>query len=58
MPSGFNDKISSIRVFGNATVSVFKDHNFQGQKVQIHRNAEDLSRVPGANDKISSLRVF
>jgi hypothetical protein len=58
MPSGFNDRISSIRVFGNASVALFKDHNFGGTRAEIHHDVQDLSRIRGANDKISSLRVF
>src|SRR5256885_2898436 len=58
MPNGFNDKISSIRVFGKASVALFKDHNFQGTRVEVHHDIADFSRVKGGNDKISSLRVF
>jgi beta/gamma crystallin len=58
MPSGFNDRISSVRLFGNANVALFKDHNFQGTRAEIHHDVQDMSRIRGANDKISSLRVF
>lgn len=35
VPSGTNDKISSIRIFGDATVTVYRDPNFGGRHVML-----------------------
>src|SRR2546427_189369 len=47
---------SSIRVFGNAEVTVYRDANFQGQARNFDSDTEDLRRT-GLNDRISSFRV-
>ena len=58
---GWNDGISSIRVFGRMQVAVFEDANFQGQRMIVEGDIDDLTRVGGGrgdwNDRISSLRV-
>src|SRR5207244_3520146 len=56
VPSGMNDRISSVRVFGNADVTMFRDPNFQGQSRNIDANVADL-RGFGFNDRVSSYRV-
>jgi len=56
MPSGMNDRISSIRIFGRAEVTVFKDVRFEGRSSRFDRDISDLRRE-GWNDLISSLRV-
>ena len=56
VPSGTNDEISSIRIFGRARVVVFKDPNFRGQSRQFDSNMADL-RQAGFNDRISSFRI-
>jgi len=56
VPSGTNDEISSIRIFGRARVVVFKDPNFKGQSRQFESNMGDL-RQAGFNDRISSFRI-
>jgi hypothetical protein len=60
----FGDKISSIRVFGDARVSVYDDRNFSGASANTNRDFPDLRdwrvrQKPGHtwNDRISSLRV-
>jgi hypothetical protein len=50
----FNDRISSIRVFGRARVTVFTDENFRGRGRDFSR---DTSNLRGFNDKISSIQV-
>ena len=35
--SYFNDQISSVRVFGNAAVTLFRDPNFRGQSRRRER---------------------
>lgn len=65
MPRGFNDVISSIRVFGGVQVRVYTDGNFNGQNVRINHSVDDLRKIPlpenragGWNDCISSLSVY
>ena len=54
--SGNNDEISSMRVFGDAVVTVYNDRNFRGQSRVIDNNIRDL-RSLSFNDRISSYRV-
>jgi len=54
--SGDNDEISSIRLFGNAVATVFRDPNFRGQSRVIDSSVSDL-RGMGLNDRISSYEV-
>ena len=58
---GWNDGISSIRVFGRMEVAVFEDANFQGQRLILDGDVDDLTQVRAGggnwNDRISSLRV-
>jgi hypothetical protein len=56
VPSNMNDRISSVRVFGNADVTLYRDPNFQGQTRVIDSNIADL-RSTGFNDRMSSYRV-
>jgi hypothetical protein len=56
LPSGTNDRISSIRLFGNASVTVFRDSGFDGRSVRFNEDTPDLRRS-GWNDRISSFRV-
>lgn len=65
MPRGFNDQISSIRIFGNARVRIFNDHNFQGFNVRLDRSVDSLLRIrlpqnpsKSWNDRISSISVY
>lgn len=60
--SGWNDKVSSIRVFGNARVVAFENAQFGGERLVIDRDIPDLnqlrmSRNKTWNDKISALQV-
>jgi hypothetical protein len=56
MPHGMNDKISSVRIFGNASVTVFQDSRFEGRSSRFDYDVPDLKRE-GWNDLISSFRV-
>jgi hypothetical protein len=56
VPRGTNDKISSIRVYGDAEVTVFQDSHFEGRSSRLDRNLGDLRRE-GWNDLISSFRI-
>jgi hypothetical protein len=65
MPLGFNDRISSIRVFGGARLRIFNDDNFSGISGMIDHDVFDLRifRLPEYpektwNDRISSIAVF
>src|SRR5258705_1801452 len=51
--SGDNDEISSIRLFGNAAATVFRDPNFRGQSKGIDFNRSELL-ADGFNDPDSS----
>ena len=53
---GADDEISSIRVFGNAEVTVFRDSNFRGASRRFDSNVDDL-RAAGLNDRVTSYRV-
>lgn len=55
LPSGFNDRISSIRLMGS-TVMIFKDRDYRGKSTRVDRNAPNLGSSWG--DTISSIRVF
>lgn len=56
MPRGMNDKISSIRVLGDADVTVYVDRDMNGRSSRFTSNARDLRRE-GWNDLISSIAV-
>jgi hypothetical protein len=56
MPKGMNDKISSIRVFGNASLTVYQDARFEGRSSRFDYSVPDLKRE-GWNDLISSFKV-
>jgi hypothetical protein len=65
MPRGFNDQISSIRVYNGASARVFNDVNFRGPNMRVTRSIQDLVRVPlqgnpskNWNDRISSIAVY
>lgn len=56
VPRGTNDQISSIRVFGGAEVTVYRDINYQGSSRRFDGDVRDLRRS-GWNDRISSYSV-
>ena len=55
LPQGFNDRISSIRVFGSE-VRIFQDVNFRGRSSEIRSDVPNLRG--NWKDKVSSIRVF
>ena len=55
LPRGFNDKISSVRVFG-AEVRIFQDRDSRGRSTEIRSDVRDLRDT--WRDSISSIRVF
>jgi hypothetical protein len=56
VPTGMNDRISSIRLFGSARVKVYQDGRFQGRSTRFNDDVRNL-REEGWNDLISSLEV-
>jgi hypothetical protein len=56
VPNGVNDRISSVRIFGNAEVTVYRDPSFRGQAKVFNSDVTDLRRL-GFNDRISSYHV-
>ena len=55
LPRGFNDRISSIRVFGSE-VRIFQDRDFRGRSTEIRSDAPNLRG--NWRDSVSSIRVF
>ncbi len=65
MPHGFNDQISSVRVFGGALVQIFENGGFGGRRMRIDHDVDSLMRyrLPGDqakswNDRVSAIAVF
>lgn len=56
MPDGLNDRISSIRMFGDASVTVYRNPNFGGRSTRFSDDVDNL-QLEGWNDTVSSLRV-
>ena len=56
VPSGMNDRVSSIRVFGNAAVTLYRDPNLRGQSKIVDYDVPDM-RGLGFNDRVSSYSV-
>lgn len=64
LPSGFNDNITAIQIFGNATVTIYNDTNFQSYSATTRRSVSDLRNIPlqgyngkNWNNRISSISV-
>lgn len=60
--SNWNDRISSIQVFGNLSVVAYQNAQFNGERIVIGRNIPDLnqlrmSRTSTWNDQISALQI-
>lgn len=56
MPEGLNDRISSIRLFGDASVVVYRDPSFRGRSTRFTDDIDNL-QLENWNDTISSLEV-
>lgn len=54
VPNGYNDKISSVRIYGRARVTLYQDSNFRGSRRVVTADAPGLE---GFNDKTSSIEV-
>lgn len=64
LPPGFNDRITSVRIYGGAEVTVFNDSNFRGVNGSTYESIQDLRywRLPtdpnrSWNDRVSSIQV-
>jgi hypothetical protein len=64
LPPGYNDRISSVKIFNHAEVTIYNDSNFDGRRGRTRRDivnlknwrtADDPSRT--WNDRISSIQV-
>jgi hypothetical protein len=53
---GWNDRISSVRVFGRARVEFYRDANYRGGQLRLDRDAPDLGALDWS-DRISSFQV-
>jgi hypothetical protein len=56
MPSGANDRVSSIKVFGGASITVYRDPRFRGEALRFDSDVRDLQRED-FNDEISSIAI-
>ena len=56
VPDEMNDRISSIRTFGDIEVTIFQDSRFRGRSEQFGGNIRNL-RDEGWNDRLSSVRI-
>jgi hypothetical protein len=56
VPDGMNDRISSIRTFGDTEVTIYQDARFRGRSEQFGGNIRNL-RDEGWNDRLSSIRI-
>jgi hypothetical protein len=53
----FSNRISSVRILGRGSVTLFEHPNFQGREVSISSDVGDLRRFGYWNDEADSLRV-
>ena len=53
---GWNDRISSIRVYGRARIEVYRDADYRGQRMRIERDSADLGAINWSH-QISSFQV-
>lgn len=56
VPRGMNDRVSSVRVFGNAVVTLYRDPDLRGQARFVDYDVPDM-RGLGFNDRVSSYAV-
>jgi hypothetical protein len=64
LPSGYNDRISSIRILHHAEVTLYNDSNFAGRRGTTRRNVANLKAWRTAddpsrtwNDRVSAIQV-
>jgi hypothetical protein len=56
MPSGANNEVSSIRIFGRVDVRVFEDSRHRGASLRFDSDVRDL-QTENFNDRISSIEI-
>ena len=56
MPSGANDRVSSIRLLGRPDIRVYRDSRFGGESLRVDSSISDLDDQ-NFDDAISSIRV-
>jgi hypothetical protein len=56
LPWGLDDEVSSIRVFGRAEITIYRDRNFRGASTRFDDDVRDL-QYERWNDRVSSIRV-
>jgi hypothetical protein len=54
--NGWNDRISSIRVFGRSGVDIYRDADFRGPRLRINGDVPDLDQM-NWGDQVSSFQV-
>jgi hypothetical protein len=54
--NGWNDQISSIRVFGRTTLDIYRDAEFRGPRLRLNGDVSDLGPM-NWGDQISSFQV-
>jgi len=50
----YNDRITSIRVFGRARVVIYKDENFSGARRNVNKDVRNLGDF---NDRLTSIEI-
>jgi hypothetical protein len=58
--NGWNDRISSVRIFGRATAVFYQDVSFGGREIYVNQDISDLTKLriersDTWNDQISSM---
>jgi hypothetical protein len=56
LPSGANDRVSSIRLLGGAEVTIFDNTQFRGGSLRINSDIRNLADE-GFNDRVSSILI-
>lgn len=56
LPSGANDRVSSIRILGGAEVTIFNNARFRGGSLRIDSDVRSLADA-GFNDQVSSILI-
>lgn len=54
--SGWNDRISSVRLYGRARVELYRDADYRGGRLRLDRDTPDLGAM-NWNDQVSSFQV-
>jgi Beta/Gamma crystallin len=62
VPPGFNDRISSVRIFGRTEVTLYQGRDFEGPSFRLREDVANLQKYqvqPGHswNDRVSSMEV-